>query len=455
MLKKVTDDIYGDENSCESFLEREQRAQIEDLQQQIHSLKSSLLQKENEIKKLQFDYARYIKFTDKKIEKLRKDSDLSYEQKVSLEHIHDIDDNFRRFESLLDFLDFKPKKVESSEVIERLRSQLQGHVDFLTRLATMPEFQHNFLISDISGSTFLKNSTKEILLEQCRRTTRLLYEVSNGTPNKLLFGDFADILFGKLNLEHRAERISKVLHDQPVDIEEIKGFFVQEAVITAILSKKIEKLDQRLYNIIKESNDAVTHAKKYNTVELERNTIDSLFNALNYENVLEKEHVNYNRLIQELCEDVIKAKKEIGDDIMISMYITKTNRTIQDLDKKLSQSHLLLEKQAEILQKRNNCDTNAEWESWARRLYAGLMGLNMNPNNVQDLRIAIEEAAITTLGNRTLQNRLNTLRFEKKIMSPPVTREINNHGFTPLIVIVMALSRMRRNAGAPINFRYK
>ena len=70
----------------------------------------------------------------------------------------------------------------SNRTIERLCDQLYGHVEFLERLYKSQQQNKTqydgteslFLISQMSGNTFLANATRDMLLEQASRTTELL-----------------------------------------------------------------------------------------------------------------------------------------------------------------------------------------------------------------------------------------------------------------------------------------
>jgi hypothetical protein len=277
---------------------------------------------------------------------------------------------------------------QASSIIHKLSSQLKGHVDFLTRLASSPELQSLFLVSDRSGQIFLPETARSLLLEQAARTSEWLGQIGeNGIRTSI--GDLASVLDPNFEFSDRFTQISHFIEQEPVEKAELASLFLQEVLITSILRRFLQKS---------------TPAKTSDVQPL----LDLLAQALDYDvNTLSSNDLEH--LVRKLAKQVIHAK-----------------------------CNWKVEKQAAP------CE---DWVQWARRLYAGLTGLDANVND-SSLRILIEEAALTTLGTQVLQKRLRSLRLQKAVMEPPLIKKKTEIGFTPSLIVVVACTRLLKAAGA-------
>ena len=170
----------------------------------------------------------------------------------TLKSLKNIENNDERSNKLIEYLFDINKSGDSS--IYRLCDQLYGHVEFLERLfnsfktnsdpsGTSCETQSLFLISQCSGNTFLRQSTRDIILEQASRTTELISTMITD-PLSPLFGfgkTFGTDYDPSLRTSSLKEILSKnydaLHHEKSSEIsnEELRATLLQEAYIVEML----------------------------------------------------------------------------------------------------------------------------------------------------------------------------------------------------------------------------
>jgi hypothetical protein len=296
---------------------------------------------------------------------------------------------------------------DAIEVIDRLVAQLQGHVDFLTRLADTPDILSLFLVREGNGEVFLPDQTRILLCEQAARTSKFLAEFQQCSSEHLSHID--DILSLRIDYNARTEQISKLIQTVEFSEPELRALFLQEVLITSALCRYVSQPTAQC-----------GEPSKGREVEAFRGLLEAL--DLPDCKFTSKRFV---RLVNELTLNIIHAKTAAG---------VSTRELFSSV-------------------------RPSEWVTWARHLYTGLT--NLKPDGISDagLRIVIEEAGMTAIGTQVLQKRLKSLRFQKSVMLPPDVpgREDRPH-FAPILAIALSATRMLRAVGhmsRPLPLRLK
>ena len=302
-------------------------------------------------------------------------SESNLRERSELEKILNLDNIESQVDSLVSFIE------EREKIIQRLCSQLRGHADFLTRLASSPNLQSLFLISDNSGTTFLEETTRSLLLEQAARTSKLIAEHPNLNT---AYGNVNTRVSLDVEPESRIEEIKKLVSNEINDPDELKSLLLQEIMISSSLQ-----------NIA----------------------------------------ANENRQLKQVYNCFKKGNGEF------------------DLNKALEYAKKASEKCKSNADK--SCSSDSEWRRWAKNLYYGLTQINAESQSDLGLRIAIEEASLTTIGTQVLQNRLNSLRIQKSVMKSPVVEKPSEVGITVPLICVISCIRMTRRARSSISYSSK
>ena len=500
-------------NDCISLIGEDQRQHIQALEIENQSLSNTLKDKDIRIKQMQ-DYISAIENKVSKIVDYLKKQQISEDQLQNLENIEKQIDIPTKIDFLFqytlynnqpqeereipqkdspsyreiqtqrsmqsDFYNPKQENVEhdpdQEETIGRLRKQLLGHVEFLTRLVNSPKSLNFFLISNESGKTFLDKATRDLMVEQAQRTSELVYMLTQGTQQyKDNNPTISDILGHEINLNDRSRTLSKYLSSQKVKKQMLGDMLLQETVITSILSNSYEAIKERAEDL-EEQLAKANNQNKYLQTKRQQNSIqtspsldkyfdnrakvvfDMLNKALNENNTYSKEQLLDSTI--RLAQDYLSAQRLSGTKSSYTDYVKQTGESIQDLMNKVKdiKANFRNYKQNQGNNQFNTSsrDTREDsWENWARRVYAGILGIEAKPKNNKDMQIIIEESALTSCGNRQLQRRLESLRNQKKVMTEPNIPSNGRVHFKTLLAVSITVMRMRRCASyrTPSYFR--
>jgi hypothetical protein len=125
-----------------------------------------------------------------------------------------------------------------------LASMLQGHVEFLTRLANTPELLSQFCVSSTTGKTLLPTETARLLLEQARQTSLFLGGPKHKSRPEI--GSVAEALDLRIDLANRVEAIKSLLNRNELTALEVNVLLLQEVSITAALRRRAEQLQEEV-----------------------------------------------------------------------------------------------------------------------------------------------------------------------------------------------------------------
>lgn len=252
-------------------------------------------------------------------------------------------------------------KNESNAIVDRVTAQLEGHVEFLHRLAATPELQSLFLISERTGSVMLPDVTKSLMLEQAAKTSEFLAGIDRTAAKHTGLGDIESVLDVNVDYNRRINEITEFVEGQ-ASTEELKALLLQEILITSALRRYVDKL--------------IGGGSSIGDEETWRMLVSAL----------DKKNERYSpektaQLARELAGDILQAKEATGvsgKDLI--NYLHKSREKIIALEKSGS----------------------SEWQSWARRLYYGLTGIDPVGVHEASIRTVIGEAALTSVGVQRL-----------------------------------------------------
>lgn len=484
-------------DKCNSVIGQEQLAQIHSLKVEVESLKNQLKEKEEHISLLERSHINHnlvgevektinsiIQEQITKLEsqknsngsKSSSNSDIKQEYLKRLRDISNMSDIRDKIISLFEFVsdlnkcDLKNQKISEnklSSMRNRILACLQGHVEFLTRLAESPELQSLFLVSSHSGQTFLSETTCRLLSEQAARTSDFIYSERKRNKNRNSQDDEIGSLFSvnqildlekipNFDAQNRTNKITSLLSKQATEIkaDELKELLIQEVSISSILRRYCESLnkmnaeyqsgfDNILQIFNKKRNPATPIRKIIKEIEYEFNTlkeelkkkdeilqntshsIKSQNKAIeNNESAIRglKEAVNSSenkskKLEQRLREIESQFNQTNEENQKLKSYVHQLQKSqnqaklqVEDKDKQLkmlqSQIHSQKKKMdLAVSQNENSSATKSlrKWDKWGQRLYYALTGNQPDGFDNDSIRTAIEESALTAVGNPKVQ----------------------------------------------------
>jgi chromosome segregation ATPase len=108
----------------------------------------------------------------------------------------------------------------------------------------------------------------------------------------------------------------------------------------------------------------------------------------------------------------------------------------------------------------------AKWATWSRAILGQLLGARAATMPLDDVRCLLEEALLSSVGNRAMTFKISSLRDQKKLLTQPAlnprsgllavrqrTRKVDS--VRPMIVIMLSLRKMRQIAGKmPMKFTF-
>ena len=327
------DDYFGDiiheignvTDDCAELIGQEQISQIRALKVENESLKSQLREK-----------AEYVALLEKNPFNARKKSaiesnnqfgevisdiiekliaSIPSEKSGLIDRLHEIGsikDDKQKIRELVEFAS-KLNDYKSKFSIPRLCSVIQGHVEFLTRLAESPELQSLFLVSSNSGETFLPETTRNLILEQAARTSRFL---EKPPTMKSEFGDISKVLDLNVDCSKRLQQFTNFLQSDNVSNDEVRVLLLQEFAISNALRHYSETLKQSCEQI--------------NSQNLEyKKAFKSLAEVLNNNDGNVSSIVN---LTQELKRQFLEMKKQLQKQDDKKSESSRSSKSIEEIN---------------------------------------------------------------------------------------------------------------------------
>ncbi|KAK8845087.1 hypothetical protein M9Y10_021265 [Tritrichomonas musculus] len=474
-----------------SHINRNIADEVEDAINSIIQEQISLLEAKNNLRNFKKTYS-----IDKNLERIKR-----------LHEIEKMSDVREKLVSLFEFVsdlkkdDLKSRQKSENEIYSirnRLLRCLQGHVEFLTRLAESPELQSLFLVSSNSGETFLSETTKNLLAEQAARTSAFIFTERKRNKNHNSSGEDTDSPFSirqlldieqfpNFDVQNRNSKLKILLDNNSADInnDELKELLIQEVSISSILRRYCESLNQKnseykkgfdsilqIFNkrlspstsirkVVKEiehelnamkeelhkKDEILQNASRSQNKAIEKNesTIRSLKEAVNsseaksrkLESKLREIENQFNQSLEEnqkLKSKVHQLQKSQNQAQLQIEENEKLKSKIYQLQESQNQAQLQIEdknKQMKLLQSQihsqrkkmdlamaqnensSNIRSLKQWDQWSQRLYYALTGIM--PDNLDDesIRMAIEESALTAVGNPKVQSFLSQQKKSK------------------------------------------
>ncbi|EAY12819.1 hypothetical protein TVAG_221720 [Trichomonas vaginalis G3] len=473
-------------DECKSLIGEAQRDQINLLKKTVESLRSQIQDRDNKIQFLQSVILSVESRINDEVEKQKSSISLNPPENEKLEEILDDRDVRNKLDLLVNYLQEKKQQVPASptsprrsfgafskndpnaDVVKRLRHQLIGHVDFLTRLVDSPEYQQLFLISDSTGRIFLQESTKNQLLEQARRTTELLYDVSKDVPKDTDLANINEVMSQKIDLEHRTENLKHFIKSNALTHQEVCDLLLQETFITSLLAKTVSGYQKKLKQAESITQVPQSPTSPSDSFDRKARRIMQLINeALGEEETYSRD--TFFAGVQKMAQDYISAREVIGDNKpqkfteyaeKQTKILTELSKSVKELNERSRSNSSINNSQQQTQQQMQNqqqqqqqyqyqsqssvSSNGLNWTMWARRIYAGLLGLDAQPSSEREMQIVIEESALTSVGGRSLQVRLESLRNQKRLMKLPDCPRKGNASFKTILAVAISLKRMER-----------
>lgn len=338
--------------------------------------------------------------------------------------------------------------------IPRLCAQLRGHVDFLSRLASTPELQTLFLISDHNGQIFLPETARQLLLEQAARTSQLISEYpefmkTQSEYEQLTINDAFQFNSSMFNANKRISSIHKLLQDVFHDPNELSSLLIQEVLISSSFQRVASNANDAINQIHSCLNHAVLPNENHNLKQAKK--LSNNFEEENGENLTNQHYdegeikINYHDTIQ-LAQ---KVAKQVSRSCLDRETSQQENHLLgtQHYCKESRSQHIYNNEAYSSVRCPNNKFQGEDWIRWAKHLYHGLTKLPSDTVDDVNLRIVIEEAALTSIGTQVLQNKLRSLRIQKCVMAQPHVEKYQNEiSFRVPLICVTSCLRMISNA---------
>lgn len=365
--------------------------------------------------------------------------------------------------------------------IPRLCAQLRGHVDFLTRLASSPKLQSLFLISDHTGSIFLPETARQLLLEQAARTSQLISEhpqILNDQYYKRTSTINTSLSIGNqsrnVDPNERLKNIQTLLSEDIKDPTELSSLLLQEILISSALQRLATDADDKLRQLSRCLNEGFQpnhNSTKSNRqgfgfeIEEEEEESNDEYGSIKKPNDDDFDFEKTLRLAKKISSIASKNQNQTNDDqnqlnSSLNNNNHNNNYSVGSNGSSKAQYYNRNENSNSMhnrefgyqnndgVKNRNveNSSSVSEWQRWAKRLYHGLTQLNAESQNDIGLRMAIEEAALTSIGTQILQSRLKSLRIQKSVMKQPnVQTNQRDIGFSAPLICVISCIRIIKN----------
>lgn len=413
----LADDLNATADICDNIITTDQKDQLGALSQTIEYLQSVIQQKDKIITDLKNNIDVIEENTNNFLSFLLENSD-DEERTELINNLQEEVNYEAKYSSLFQLLNIDYTSIKKDkDVIERLRAQLFGHALLLVRISTQAEYRNLLLMDEMPENAEINSQTKDIIFEMAQRTDNLIRQVSRSEVNPTPYGSIANVLGCEIDLNERITVIKEFLEQEDIEKKELQDMLLQEATITSILTNYSNQLIEKMGELAANNKDQLK-GFKHRDMEMKQAlqpVFDKLCKAFGQNNL----EFSFESLIdksEQLADDLIMARERAGiAEGLFTNYVDLCDRAIYKLSKRLKVTQRLLSRQTEQIAK-GASGNEGVWVKWAQNLYAGLMGFENKPPNDVDLRVAIEEACLTSVGNRKIVDRVNSLRKQKKLM---------------------------------------
>lgn len=304
--------------------------------------------------------------------------------------------------------------------------------------------------------------------------------------------------------EELSHRYDKRLKDMETEIYQAQNRLVElQGNIVQLKNEKTEqqitiakmKLQERSQNIklsqIEEQNkrkiESIENQKQAQTLALKA-AFDNDYQALqdefqdaaiNLREVIEKgfdidfeEQLSVQNLVfalsnlidqqNDILQDALSTRRkfDIKSEASLNEIMSDLQMQNKDLSQNLSRAKQELEtiiEQLELIKKENEelTTTNqiqGEWVNWSKIMYRQITMGQSPPYSPKDIKFALEEGLIASIGHRTLLRRLQLLRVQKRIFlcHEPSTLEYNDeqvNSIRPLALVLLFTRRLQTYSG--------
>ena len=390
-MEEIVDTLNNTAVACEDIIHNDIENQMDALKKQIVSLKNIINEKDKQLSTVLNQMNGVISNVDPFIEYMMSESD-SQERSEVLAAINEEKSMEYKLDSLFKLIILDYMKMKSdNDIMDRLRSRLYNHVEFLNQLAQSTQLQEVVLGNDENGKCELSNQTRRFLIEQSEITTKMLNEFKTEI-NEDSMSKIEKVFLNKIDVSNRAVKIGKTIGRCNLKVDELGDLLVQEATITSLYNKYTNNLKNEIgklkkFNLLREEQI------KQNDIEFNEKAEDvfrKLCKAVGTEDEYSQE--KFFELTRAIADDCLKARNKVGLKIGgFSAYVEKSDRALRKLSMRLEQAQTLLQKQSE-------CNNLNVWSVWAKQLYVALIGFGASDSE-ENMRVTIENAALSAIGH--------------------------------------------------------
>lgn len=257
-----------------------------------------------------------------------------------------------------------------------------------------------------------------------------------------------------LNITKKSFEIKMKALDEKINLEKKHLQSKSIAQTTVIQIEQLQQINDLKYKI----EEIVTRISKYLNDDCPKD-IDSVI--LLAEEELKNMHnirSQYNELLQDVSNSKqlldIKPTTSITDTIKIFLEMQETKQKENcEIQKKIQQERKEYEQmKREIKKSEMQFVSLKQWESWGRRIYKVVYESESIKLDYNQLRLALEEALLSSVSNRLFFYRTNSLRtqklfflkFDKRLLT---NRQPNCFNLSTIIAVCLFTRRVQKMCG--------
>lgn len=348
---------------------------------------------------------------------------------------------------------------EENDNFKQKSANLESNIDQLENEKSQHHTQVEEIIEEMKNKE--KKYKKKILKFKKQLFEFDKYQEENEKKcTKIIESNKKNIQHLKDQIENRNKEISSLKNNLNEFIVKIKEFQTNEQILNTklnLMKKKEEAISNEKELIKKNSSEKIEFISK--KIESMTNSLLSLMkNTFDYEP--QTFDVSFETLIS-IFSDILTKNKTSFTDIKIrcdqlNNALLNMKNENQLLKKEVEKASSF--KKPKITFEPNNSSELTKWEVWAKSLCNRICHYSLsNPN---DLRFAIEETMMCSIGYKNVYQKLEFLRAEKKIFIL-LMKQGKNVTFNPqnrpikqkqsiksIMMIIIFCGRIRKIAGA-------
>lgn len=258
----------------------------------------------------------------------------------------------------------------------------------------------------------------------------------------------AKMLQMKLNtIEEKAKR-EKTLSESQFNMRMMKCDADHQQAIDEIINNNNNEKRNFLSNICQLFVDFVDFSKP-----ITEESVNELLNAVHeFVETAQKKQSDVKRFNDEIAE--IRHILNINETEPLKQSISNTVTKLKEFEKAREKIHAEQEKAMKLTKQMkstvHSLDNSREWEEWARRIHGVITDNFTVVKDPAQLRYALEEALMSSIGQRQLWRRMDILRMEKSILTNGLVRgpvQVKRNTMTTLLSVVVSLRRMQKLSG--------